>query len=425
MKIGVIGLGRVGLPLALVLRHDGQHDVVGYDIDPTRVTARMTDPAPDKNEPGLASLLACGPVRLVDSVTELVEHAELVYVMVQTPHPDGYGGESSMPELARDFDYSFLRTAVTELTEASRQLRKRITVVIGSTTLTGTIERELMPLTGDHIDLVYSPVFISLGHVVRDLGAPQLFLIGLVPRSSSRDWPSDEHLVEQLHRIWRPGVHWTPSFAMPVRDAELLKVAYNCWLSLGIAFVNSLQWVCEETGSDVDRIAAGFTRFGVHLPTAGMCEGGACRPRDAIAMRWLMGKLGLSDESDVGDPFAFVSRARDVHTRRLADVVARWCEATGLWPFILGKAYRANVSYQDGSPALLLADGLNHPESWDPLVGDPDDGPPSEPRVFVLATPHDRLVELRLPSGSVLIDPWGVASRQPGVTLVRVGRRER
>src|SRR5215216_605867 len=135
MRVSVCGLGEVGLPLALVLQEHGGHEVVGYDTDPARVIARMRDPQ-DHGEAGLGELIERGRwFKLAATPEELVAHAEVVFVVVQTLHGPGYGGETPMPAEPADFDYEHLQDAVAGLSIAAERAGKETTVAVVSTVL--------------------------------------------------------------------------------------------------------------------------------------------------------------------------------------------------------------------------------------------------------------------------------------------------
>src|SRR5688500_16883774 len=97
MKIGYVGLGKLGSVCAAVLQQHG-HSVKGYD--PFVQTSRLPDY--EANTSGL------DPVALEDDLSELVRWSELIFIAVQTPHSAKYGGEYPTPEDSRDFEYAYL-----------------------------------------------------------------------------------------------------------------------------------------------------------------------------------------------------------------------------------------------------------------------------------------------------------------------------
>jgi len=422
VKVGVVGLGKVGLPLALVLQEYGGHEVVGYDTDPRRVIARMRDPQ-DHGEAGLGELIDRGRwFKLASTPDELVAHAEVVFVVVQTLHGPGYGGETPMPVEPADFDYTQLKVACDDLWRAALDQRKHLTVAVVSTVLPGTIRRELIPPTlgnPEGVSFVYNPALISLGSVVQDLLEPDFVLIGA----------DDREPAEQVGEVWdqvfypdAADTHYTS-----IESAELLKVALNAFLSSKIAFANTLAQLCHGIpGADVDEVTDGLKLSGKALGpfglTAGLGDGGPCRPRDLIALHW----LGRQHDTVV-NLFRFLARQREDHTRWLAEIIAGIARDTGLPVRQLGWTYKPGSALPDGSPAQLLHHYLEElrarPATYDRAMFPGYWPPPPDPAVWVLATPHAEFLGFEYPAGSWVVDPHGLVKDQAGVSIIRVGRR--
>jgi UDPglucose 6-dehydrogenase len=426
MRVGVVGLGKVGLPLALVLRHR-QHQVIGYDLDLDRVRARLADHE-DRGERGLGYLLAeasrthLGELTLATHMGQVVADAEVVFVVVQTQHRPGYGGETPMPAEPADFDYTQLTDVLGDLGDAVEAERRRpLTVAVVSTVLPGTLRGIRRP-PGSWLRLVYNPALISLGSVVDDLLRPDFILIGA----------DDKDAAGQVEQVWAhviypelPVFHHTS-----VESAELLKVALNAYLSAKIVFANTLAELCHAIpAADVDEVTGGLVlsrkvtgSFGL---TAGMGDGGPCRPRDLLTLSWLAHQCGIST-----DPFFFLAHAREAHTRYLARLAADHAVDRGLPVAVLGVTYKPTSTIEDGSPARLLCHYLSDLgipwTAYDPVIYGHDRflGMPAAARVFVLAVPHPQFKGLSFPPGSVVIDPHGtVPDGQERVTVIRLGRR--
>jgi nucleotide sugar dehydrogenase len=144
-----------------------------------------------------------------------------------------------------------------------------------------------------------------------------------------------------------------------------------------------------------------------------------CHPRDNIAMSWLGNKIGLRH-----DPFDTSMKAREDQTEWLADLVQEESEKQNLPIYIFGKGYKANSAIITGSAALLLTSFLKEQDvkfvHWDPLV-DVETDQPYEKGVYFVATNHSQFKNLKVPEGSVVIDPWRFVDEQEGVQLVKVG----
>ena len=111
MKIGFIGLGKLGLPCALAVEDKG-HEVVGYDINPKVGEILKTKKLPYLEE-GAKELLDKTNIK-IKSVKEVVEFAEIIFVAIQTPHNPKYEGITRIPDERVDFDYTFLKNGMKE-----------------------------------------------------------------------------------------------------------------------------------------------------------------------------------------------------------------------------------------------------------------------------------------------------------------------
>jgi len=152
----------------------------------------------------------------------------------------------------------------------------------------------------------------------------------------------------------------------------------------------------------------------------GMGDGGACHPRDLIAMAWLAQRLDLST-----DFMGYLVQAREAQTGWLADLVEHWAAQTGLPILLLGKAYKPESDLTAGSPALLLAGMLRarglELDDHDPYVD--GESEITGRALYVIATKHAAFRSIAYGAGSVVLDPFGYIPDRPGVTVIRVGRK--
>lgn len=397
-----MGLGKLGGPCAWALGTYGGHDVVGYDINPA------PDPTFD--------------VKRVLTIEKLVEHTDdVVYVAVQTPHAPEFGGETPMDDeyVPQDFEYGYLINAVRTLANAARELSKNIKIVVVSTVLPGTMDKHIRPLLNVHTTLIYHPFFIAMGTVIDDFTNPEFVLIGV-------DTPGDERAVLDIYET----LHNAPASVISVASAELTKVAYNTFITMKIVFANTMAEMADHTGADVDQVTASLAMGSQRIispayMTAGMGDGGACHPRDNIAMSALAAKHDMSV-----DLMGFLIAARQYQTGWHASIIAKWHDLTGLDITILGKSYKPGVDSTAGSPALLLSALLTrshikhlHSDYVVDGTGPSDVSRNFKPRIFFIATRHEGYAMAAYPAGSVVIDPFGFVSAPSGVTLVTPGRK--
>ena len=424
-KVVFCGMGKLGFPCALAAASRG-HDVVGYDVSPAAKEILRSRKYPHREERA-QELLETTTLRIVDTVDEAVAHADIVLVAVQTPHQPEFEGITRMPEHRADFDYTALKAAVASIAEAARREKKYLTIVVISTCLPGTCEREVYPLLNEYTEFAYTPYFIAMGTTVPDFLNPEFVLIGLEqpPRSARRAKDS----LWQVQNFYYT-LHGAPQRLMSVASAELTKVAYNVFLGLKIVAANSVMEIAHKVGANCDDVTNALALATDRVVSAkymrgGMGDGGGCHPRDQIALSWLAQKLRLSC-----DLFAAMIKAREAQTEWLVELASRESQNGELPIAVLGKAYKRGTNLTIGSPAILLKNLLDEVPHldvaihWDPHV----DGTPqafTAPHVFIVATDHDEFFSMDFPKGSVVIDPWGkMMPNREGVKVVRVGRQD-
>lgn len=419
MKVGMVGLGKLGLPIALALTLKG-HDVMGFDVDSARMS-KTSFPHREQGphgEPDILPLLQASSLHF-GTLEQVVEHAEVVLVAVQTPHEEQYEGITRLPQERVDFDYSYLVSAVGEVGRQVALLGEDRVVVVISTVLPGTIRREILPLLNPHVRLCYNPFFIAMGTTIPDFLHPEFVLCGApggrVP-----------HEVRALYA----SIHQRPLFETTIENAELIKVSYNTYISTKIAFANTVMEMCHKVpGCDVDVVVDALSLATDRLMSprylrGGMGDGGACHPRDNIALSWLAREVDLSY-----DWFAGIMTARERQTDWLAELAV--AELRHRYPGeqrigLYGRAFKAGTAISTGSPAMLLSNLLREKgvqvQMYDPYL-DTSACPFDWSGVYVVTTSHPEFAtpEWRFPSGSVIIDPWRYIPDHLDVHIVRVG----
>ena len=175
MNIGFIGLGKLGLPCALAVESRG-HSVVGYD--PSQQVKEIVDTKKLQYQEIWAQEHLEKSKIQIKSIEGVVEHSDIIFVPIQTPHGDKFEGITRIPEERIDFDYTFLKQGVKDLSEEIEKQGQDKVVIIISTVLPGTIRREIKPILGKHTKLCYNPFFIAMGTTMRDFLHPEFILFG-------------------------------------------------------------------------------------------------------------------------------------------------------------------------------------------------------------------------------------------------------
>ena len=413
MKIGFIGLGKLGLPVALAIESKG-HEVKGYDLNPKIKDFVKNRKVPYK-EQGIEEFLAKTNLKVTD-LEEVVKHAEIIFIAVQTPHDPKFEGITRLTDERKDFDYSYLINAVKELSNTLDKLSLQKIVVIISTVLPQTIVEKVKPVMSKNVKLCYNPFFIAMGTTIPDFLHPEFILFGV----------DDKDALEKAKEFYKT---ITPAqvYETTIKNAELIKVAYNTFIGMKIVFANTIMEICEKTGADADAVINGLSLANRRLISSsylygGMGDGGGCHPRDNIALSWLSKKLDLKF-----DFFESLMIARERQTEYLASIIQNY----DLPKVILGKAYKPETNLTVGSPAILLKNILEE-QKIDIKIYDPHvdlneqellNEITSKPHVYFIGTKHPEFINFNYAKGSIIIDPFRYIPEIEGVKVVKIGKR--
>ena len=320
-KIGFIGLGKLGMPCAEAIAQKGFH-VAGYDI--LRKSSEH--------------------IEVRDSIKELVEDRDIVFVATPTPHEEGYDGRTPTSHLpVKDFNYE----AVTKvLTKCNQYMNKEQTLVLISTVLPGTIRREFAPLM-TNTKLLYNPYLIAMGTVADDMINPEMIMIG-----TKKGEYKTAHKAQQLESFYGMVCKDFPRVEFGTwEEIESMKIFYNTFISNKIALVNMIQDVAHRLGNmNVDVVTNALAKSTKRIVStaymkAGMGDGGACHPRDNIALRW------LAKELDLGyDMFESIMTAREQQAETMAKAILTHGENV----FFTSDSYKPGTELVDGSYSLLV-----------------------------------------------------------------------
>ena len=236
----------------------------------------------------------------------------------------------------------------------------------------GSCDGELRPAleqasgrqVGESLGLCYSPEFIALGNVIRDMLEPDMVLIG----------ESDARAGDVLEALYAGVCENDPPFRrMSLVNAELTKIAVNTYVTMKISYANTLADLCERLpGADVESVtdALGLdTRIGGKYLRGAIAYGGPCFPRDNKAFAVLARELGT--EAPLAEATDAINEAQ---SHRLARIVHRALganDAVGM----LGLSYKPDTAVVDESPGIALAEllaenGVREINVFDPVATD-------------------------------------------------------
>jgi UDPglucose 6-dehydrogenase len=343
MQLSVIGLGKLGSPLAAVFASKGHH-VIGVDLNPVFVEKINEGVAPVE-EPSLQELIAqsSGRLRATTSYEEAIQHTDVTFVIVPTPSgPDGL------------FSNTYLIQSLEQIGEALTQKSGYHLVVITSTVTPGSTAGELKTAlenasqrsVGETLGLCYNPEFIALGSVVKNMLFPDMLLIG----------ESDTRAGDLLESIYTSVCENTPPIRrMNLVNAEIAKIAVNTFVTTKISYANMLSDICDRLpGADVDVVtgAVGLdSRIGPKYLKGAVAFGGPCFPRDNVALGALARQIGA--RADLAEATQTIN-AYQPH--RLRALIERKVETHQI--AILGLSYKPGTYVVEESQGIQIANQL-------------------------------------------------------------------
>jgi UDPglucose 6-dehydrogenase len=410
MNIGFLGLGKLGLPVALAVESRG-HSIAGHDVS-SQVRGIIDSRDLPYKEKKAQEYLKKTKLKFL-SLPELVDFSDIIFVSIQTPHHPEYEGITRVPKTRADFDYSYLKTGVEALSRVIEKKGENKIVAIISTVLPGTIRGEIKPLLGKHTKLCYNPFFIAMGTTIDDFFNPEFVLLGI----------DDEQAGQSLEKFYST-IHSKPCFKTNIENAELIKVFYNTFISTKLAFTNTVLEICHKTpNGDVDEVMMALKMGNDRIisgryMSGGMGDGGGCHPRDNIALSFLAEKLDLSY-----DWFNNVMRQREKQTEWLSSLIMEHSKGRPI--VILGKSFKAESNITTGSPSILLKNILVEKgqtvKMWDPFIDEDYNELIDKPYLYFIGTRHEELKDFPFASGSLVLDPWRYINDKKDIEVIRIG----
>lgn len=340
-SVAVIGLGYVGLPLAVEFAGAG-HSVIGLDVDPRKVQSINARESYIPDVPS-AELVHLADKGLLAASTDFSLLGEVDAIIIAVPTP---------LRKTKDPDVSYIVAAAEEI---QKHLRKGQTIVLESTTYPGTTEELLLPLfeqnglvVGEDFHLAFSPERVDPGN--RNFATHNITKIvgGVTPACTKAATDLYSGAIEKIHPV------------SSARVAETAKLLENTFRAVNIGLVNELALMCHYLNVDVWEVidAAATKPFGFMKHSPGPGIGGHCIPLDPFYLSWKARLAGF-------DP-KFIALAGEVNgrmpehvTRLVADGLNDDGKAVrGSSILVLGVAYKKNVGDMRESPAIEIIQSL-------------------------------------------------------------------
>ena len=418
MKIGFVGLGKLGLPVALAVESKG-HEVFGFDIK-QEIYEQIKNRKIDYKEKHANDLLKKTKIKILD-LKKLIKVSDIIFVPIQTPHDKKYEGVNDIPKTRKDFDYRYLKNGIKMIAKELKKIKKKKIVIIISTVLPGTIRKQILPVTNKYTQIGYNPFFIAMGTTIDDFLFSEIILFG-----------SEDRLVSQKAKNFYRTLTDSPFFETTIENAELIKVVYNTFISTKIAYINSIAEMCHRLpNTNVDEVTRALSLSTKRIISSsylkgGMGDGGGCHPRDNIAMSYLAKKHNISFNI-----FEAIMLQRQKHNYWLANLCIK--EAKGKPILILGKSFKPETNIITGSPSLYLHNTLKKIRKknihiWDPEVDKIDleqflkqNFLTKKKICYFIGTQHKAFLQTKFNKGSVILDPFRYIKRRDGVKIIEIG----
>ena len=299
MKIGLIGAGRLGICLALLIEQEGYH-VIASDVREDYVRD-LQNKKINSTEPQVQELLEHSiNLEFTTDNRKVIRESDVIFTLVQTPSLE---------------DGSYDVSAVWEVVEDIKQEMSSIanypkSFVVGCTTNPGDCDKfkDALP---ESVDVYYNPEFIAQGSIVDDLRHADMVLLGGKGQHSGA--------LEMIYYQIQNGFKVANVSTMSARAAELTKIAVNCYLTTKITYANQVGQVMIRDGMEdevktVLKAIGSDSRIGTKYLNYGFGFGGPCFPRDNRAFAAYASKAGV--ETPLG---ATTDKFNDEHTKFLKE----------------------------------------------------------------------------------------------------------
>jgi len=357
-SISVIGLGKLGLCMATCFAVKG-YKVIGIDIDIDKIE-KINQGISSIQETDLDKFLkkSLKNLKATENYNEAILNTDVSFIVVATPSlADG------------SFSNEYLEKSLRKIAEVLKYKNKYHLIVITSTVMPQTTEKVAKFILEDisgkkcgrDFGLCYNPEFIALGSVIHDFLNPDFILIG---EMNKRDG-------DILENIYKNICENKPSFArMSPVNAEIAKIALNCYITTKITFANSVASICEkvkDADANVVLKALGMdSRIGARYLKPGLGYGGPCFPRDNVAFsafaRSLETKAKLAemvDEVNKDQIIRVVDKVKEILRKKQTASIG-----------VLGLSYKPNTPIIEDSQAInivqLLVNEGYHINVYDP-----------------------------------------------------------
>lgn len=334
MNVGVIGVGRLGLAIALIFEKHG-HNVQASSYKHEYVE-NLQQKKLETTEPGVVEMLSTSNIQFTTDNHQVIDHSDIIYLMVATPSlGDG------------TYDMSAVWEVVNDIKSFPGDVSGKV-FIIACTTNPEVCQAVADDLAPTGIAVAYSPVLVAQGSIQRDFQKPDLVLIG------AADQRAADISKELFISVTVPG---TPIHVLGLTTAEIVKMALNCWTTMKISFANMIGQIMIKSGQGNEitqalQAVGDSKRCGQVAMQFGFGYGGPCLPRDNRSLYNYAKDIGVDYE--LGN---LVDQFNDGHAEFLASYF--WELNNQKLPFYFDHvSYKRGVTFTEESHQLKICKNI-------------------------------------------------------------------
>ena len=341
MRIGIIGLGFVGLSLASVLASKN-HNVIGIDTDKKKCLEIENGITPIF-EPDLEKTLRIGLKKslIISNEFSFLKDCDIIFVTVGTPQKNNGKIELSM-----------IKKATSAIGQTIRKSKKNPIIFIKSTVIPGTVENIVLPIlekqsrkkANKDFGVISNPEFLQESNAIHDTKYPHAIILG---------GPETKYMKKT--KMFFSKIH--PNVRMIVTEyqtAEIIKYANNSFLATKISFINQLSNICQNIpNADIDDVAKAIgldPRIGKLFLNAGPGYGGSCLPKDMSALINFADSIGVNS--------TFLKAVEKTNHEQIDNIISLMKKELGKIKCkkitILGTAFKPNTNDIRASKSIEL-----------------------------------------------------------------------
>jgi UDPglucose 6-dehydrogenase len=345
MKIGIVGLGFVGLSFAAVLASK-KHSVVAIDSDKIKIVKIQSGKAPFY-EPHLDETISVGLKNGLIATTDICQLRDCDFIFITVGTPSRKNGE---------IDLTMIENASRDIGKMLKQTKSKPIIIVKSTVTPKTtekivrtiLEKESNKKSGVGFELLTNPEFLRETKAIEDTLYPHVIVIG----------GNNKEAINKLKRFYTRMHPKTKIITTNHHTAEMIKYANNSFLATKISFINQIASICESIpDSNVETIAKTIgldPRIGSLFLNAGPGYGGSCLPKDVKAI------IKFASESGVRSSLLdAVDQVNNEQIKRIISIIEKKIgKVSGKVITIFGLAFKADTDDIRDSVSIKLIDML-------------------------------------------------------------------